>query len=55
MGAKLDKAKGKAKTVTGAVTGNKRLEVAGHLDQAKGKAKTALKSARKRVKNKTRS
>ena len=40
--------------VTGAATGNKRLEVAGHLDQAKGKAKTALNSAKKSVKNKTR-
>jgi uncharacterized protein YjbJ (UPF0337 family) len=54
MGAKLDKAKGKAKTVAGAATGNKRLEAAGHIDQAKGKAKTALNSAKKSVKNKTR-
>jgi uncharacterized protein YjbJ (UPF0337 family) len=52
MGAKLDKAKGRAKTVTGAATGSKRLEAAGHLDQAKGKA--ALNSAKKSVKNKTR-
>jgi uncharacterized protein YjbJ (UPF0337 family) len=36
------------------VTGNKRLELAGHVDQAKGKAKTALESARKSVKKKTR-
>ncbi len=54
MGAKLDKAKGRAKVVTGAATGNKRLEVAGHLDQAKVKAKTTLKDAKKRVKAKTR-
>jgi uncharacterized protein YjbJ (UPF0337 family) len=54
MGAKLDKAKGKAKIVTGAATGNKRLEVAGHLDEAKGKAKTALKGAKKSVRSKTR-
>jgi uncharacterized protein YjbJ (UPF0337 family) len=54
MAAKLDKAKGKAKTVAGAVTGNKRLEVAGHLDQAKGEAKTALKDVKKSVKAKTR-
>jgi uncharacterized protein YjbJ (UPF0337 family) len=54
MAAKLDKAKGKAKTVTGAATGNKRLEIEGHLDQAKGKAKTALKDVKKSVKAKTR-
>lgn len=54
MGAKLDKAKGKTKTLTGAATGNKRLEIEGHLDQAKGNVKTALKGAKKSVKNKTR-
>jgi len=54
MDAKLDKAKAKAKIVTGAATGNKRLEVAGHLDQAKVKAKTTLKDAKKSVKAKTR-
>ena len=53
MGATTDKAKGKVKTVTGAATGNKRLELSGHLDQTKGKAKTALKHAKKSVKNKT--
>jgi uncharacterized protein YjbJ (UPF0337 family) len=54
MGEKLDKAKGKAKTVAGAATGNERLEAEGHLDQAKGKAKKALKGAKKSVKKKTR-
>jgi uncharacterized protein YjbJ (UPF0337 family) len=58
MGGGLDKAKGKAKTVAGAATGNKRLEAEGHLDQAKGKAKNALKrvkkSVKKSVKKKTR-
>jgi uncharacterized protein YjbJ (UPF0337 family) len=54
MGEKLDKAKGKAKTVAGAATGNERLEAEGHLDQAKGKAKNALKGAKKSVKKKTR-
>jgi len=54
MGASTDKIKGKAKTITGAATGNKRLEVAGHLDQAKGKAKTTLKDVKKRVKAKKR-
>ncbi len=54
MGEKLDKAKGKAKTVAGAATGNGRLEAEGHLDQAKGKAKNALKDAKKSVKKKTR-
>jgi uncharacterized protein YjbJ (UPF0337 family) len=53
MGEKLDKAKGKAKTVAGAATGNERLEAEGHLDQAKGKAKKALKGATKSVKKKT--
>ena len=54
MGTEIDKAKGKAKAVTGAATGNKRLEVAGHVDQAKGKAEAALKGAKKSVKEKTR-
>ena len=54
MGEKLDKAKGKAKTVAGAATGNGRLEAEGHLDQAKGKAKNALKDEKKSVKKKTR-
>lgn len=47
MGEKLDKAKGKAKTVAGAATGNERLEAEGHLDQAKGKAKSAVEGAKK--------
>lgn len=54
MGEKLDKTKGKAKTVAGAATGNERLEAEGHLDQAKGKAKNVLKGAKKSVKKKTR-
>jgi len=54
MDEKLDKAKGKAKTVAGATTGNERLEAEGHLDQAKGKAKKVLKGAKKSVKKKTR-
>jgi uncharacterized protein YjbJ (UPF0337 family) len=53
MGATIDKAKGKAKTVTGAATGNKSLEIAGHVDQAKGKTKSALKHAKQTVTNKT--
>ena len=47
MGEKLNQAKGKAKTVAGAATGNERLEAEGHLDQAKVKAKNALKGAKK--------
>jgi uncharacterized protein YjbJ (UPF0337 family) len=54
MGEKLNQAKGKAKTVAGAGTGNERLEAEGHLDQAKVKAKNALKGAKKSVKKKTR-
>lgn len=54
MGEKLNQAKGKAKTVAGAATGNERLEAEGHLDQAKVKAKNALKGAKKSVKKKTR-
>jgi uncharacterized protein YjbJ (UPF0337 family) len=54
MGEKLDQARGKAKTVLGAATGNQRLEAEGHLDQAKGKAKSALKGAKRSVKKKTR-
>jgi len=54
MDEKLDKAKGKAKTVAGAATGNERLEAEGHLDQAKGKAKKVLKGAKKSVKKNTR-
>jgi uncharacterized protein YjbJ (UPF0337 family) len=54
MGEKLNQAKGKAKTVAGAATGNERLEAEGRLDQAKVKAKNALKGAKKSVKKKTR-
>ncbi|NMH59237.1 CsbD family protein [Alteromonas ponticola] len=35
----LDKAKGKAKEVTGSVTGNKDMENEGKADQTKGSAK----------------
>jgi uncharacterized protein YjbJ (UPF0337 family) len=38
----IDKAKGRAKEATGALTGNKRLKNEGRADNAKGSAKNAV-------------
>ncbi|MEU2793686.1 CsbD family protein [Streptomyces sp. NPDC007100] len=42
----MDKAKGKAKEMTGKVTGNDRMKGEGRTDQAKGKAKDAADEAK---------
>ncbi|RDG35266.1 CsbD family protein [Streptomyces corynorhini] len=42
----MDKAKGKAKEMTGKVTGDRRKEAEGKTDQAKGKAKDAMDRAK---------
>jgi uncharacterized protein YjbJ (UPF0337 family) len=38
----IDKAKGRVKEATGALTGNRRLKNEGRADQAKGSAKNAV-------------
>jgi uncharacterized protein YjbJ (UPF0337 family) len=38
----IDKAKGRVKEATGALTGNRRLKNAGRVDQAKGAAKNTV-------------
>ncbi|WP_327665220.1 MULTISPECIES: CsbD family protein [unclassified Streptomyces] len=42
----MDKAKGKAKEMTGKVTGNDRMKAEGQTDQARGKAKEGVESVR---------
>ncbi|MFF5565182.1 CsbD family protein [Streptomyces sp. NPDC012623] len=42
----MDKAKGKAKEMTGKVTGDRRKEAEGKTDQAKGKAKDTVDRAK---------
>lgn len=42
----MDKAKGKAKEMTGKVTGNERMKAEGKTDQARGKAKEGVERAR---------
>lgn len=42
----MDKAKGKAKEMTGKVTGNDRMKTEGQADQARGKAKEGVESVR---------
>ncbi|MGW6359982.1 CsbD family protein [Streptomyces sp. NPDC055092] len=44
-----DKIKGKAKEMTGKVTGDRRREAEGKADQAKGEAKKAMGSAHDRA------
>ncbi|MCX5536028.1 CsbD family protein [Streptomyces sp. NBC_00006] len=42
----MDKAKGKAKEMTGKVTGNDRMKAEGQTDQARGKAKEGVEGLR---------
>lgn len=51
MGELIDKTKGKAKEVAGAVTGNRDLEAEGKADIAKGNVKGAFETAKQRVKD----
>ncbi|MGZ6071270.1 MAG: CsbD family protein [Myxococcaceae bacterium] len=50
MGGLIDKAKGKAKEVAGAVTGDESTENEGKLDQAKGSMKNAGENLKDRAK-----
>ncbi|MFF1357746.1 CsbD family protein [Streptomyces sp. NPDC058297] len=45
----MDKVKGKAKEMTGKVTGDRRKEAEGKTDQAKGEAKKTMGDARDRA------
>ncbi|MFH8345256.1 CsbD family protein [Streptomyces sp. NPDC018045] len=45
----VDKVKGKAKEMKGAVTGDDRTKAEGRTDQAKGKAKGAMDEAKSNV------
>jgi len=45
MGAKRDKAKGRAKKATGELTGNERLKDEGRIDKASGKVKEGVDKA----------
>lgn len=51
MGELIDKAKGKIKQATGALTGNKKVEREGRVDTAKGNAKGALEDVKHAVKD----
>lgn len=50
MAGTMDKLKGKAKEVAGAVTGDRETESKGKLDQAKGSAKNAAENVKEHVK-----
>jgi uncharacterized protein YjbJ (UPF0337 family) len=50
MGELIDKAKGKAKRVAGAISGDSELEAEGHVDEAKGKVKGKFEEAKQQVK-----
>jgi uncharacterized protein YjbJ (UPF0337 family) len=54
MGELIDKAKGKVKEVTGAATGDRRLEGEGKIDRAKGAVKGAAEEVKQAVKDATR-
>jgi uncharacterized protein YjbJ (UPF0337 family) len=45
----MDKAKGKAKEMTGKVTGDRETEIEGKLDQARGEAKKATGKTREHI------
>ncbi|MFF5503437.1 CsbD family protein [Streptomyces roseolus] len=49
MGSVADKARGRAKELTGRLTGNERLVAEGRTDQAKAKARRALRNLRERA------
>jgi uncharacterized protein YjbJ (UPF0337 family) len=51
MGELIDKAKGKAKEVAGAATGDRSLEAEGKTDQVKGGVKGAFEDAKQGVKD----
>ncbi|MFF2848673.1 CsbD family protein [Streptomyces sp. NPDC058001] len=46
----MDKAKGKAKEMTGKATGDDRMEAEGKTDKAKGRARDAAQSGREKAK-----
>jgi uncharacterized protein YjbJ (UPF0337 family) len=54
VGELIDKAKGKVKEVTGAATGDRRLEGEGKIDRAKGAVKGAAEEVKQAVKDATR-
>ncbi|EPH42797.1 CsbD family protein [Streptomyces aurantiacus] len=45
----MDKAKGKAKEMTGKMTGNRERQVEGKIDQARGEAKKVMGEAKERA------
>jgi uncharacterized protein YjbJ (UPF0337 family) len=51
MGELIDKAKGKAKEVTGVVTGDRALEAEGKADRAKGEVKGSFEELKQRAKD----
>jgi uncharacterized protein YjbJ (UPF0337 family) len=50
MGEILDKLKGKAKKVQGAITGDRAKEAEGHLDEMKGKLKEKVEDLKQGIK-----
>ncbi len=50
MGEFTDKLKGRFKSVTGKVTGNRRLEAEGEADEAKGKVKGGVEEVKHDIK-----
>ncbi|MFF4349863.1 CsbD family protein [Streptomyces sp. NPDC001530] len=51
----MDKAKGKAKEMTGKVTGDRETEIEGKLEQARGEAKKVSGKTQERIKEAGRS
>ncbi len=54
MAGKMDKAKGRVKEATGALTGDQRMKTEGQVDQAAGKVKSGVTKAVDKVKRATR-
>jgi uncharacterized protein YjbJ (UPF0337 family) len=53
MGAKIDKLKGKAKKVQGAITGSRSRKVEGAVEEMKGKAKERIQNLRREMTRRT--
>jgi uncharacterized protein YjbJ (UPF0337 family) len=51
MGELIDKAKGKAKEITGVAVGNRHLEAEGKADRAKGEIKGKFEEIKQRAKD----
>lgn len=51
MGEIIDKVKGKAKQIEGAITGDKTRRLEGELDEASGNVKGVVKKVENRVRN----